>query len=123
MSRPPSSLKNAAGVPVFTVQGATAVMSSSCSRMQVVSWFDYDSREAERRRRDVVILERLQRPCRGLLFGHNRVRRRKYLVEVLRAHELLRHRDVRMVRLIQSKALRERLSEANVGGHRVLNHR
>jgi hypothetical protein len=28
-----------------------------------------------------------------------------------------------MVRLIQSKALREGLSEASVGGHRVLNHR
>src|SRR5262249_30702384 len=33
--------------------------------MQIFSRFDYDSREANRRRRDIVILERLQRPCRG----------------------------------------------------------
>jgi hypothetical protein len=50
--------------------------------MQVFSRFDYDPREADRRRGDVVILERTQRPCRGLLFGQDRVRCRKYLVEV-----------------------------------------
>jgi hypothetical protein len=57
--------------------------------MQVFSRFDYDPREADRRRGDVVILEGLQRPCCGLLFGQNRIRRRKYLVQVVRANELL----------------------------------
>ena len=91
--------------------------------MQVFSRLDYDPREADRRRGDVVILESLQCPCGGLLLGQNRVRRRKYLVEVVCADELLQHSDVRVVRLIQSKALRERLEQTSVGVLRVLKHR
>src|SRR5690349_22048767 len=53
--------------------------------MQVCGRFDHDARKAKRRVWDVVILERFQRPLRGLLFGHDRIRRRKYLVEVVRA--------------------------------------
>jgi hypothetical protein len=91
--------------------------------VKVFSRLDYNSCEANRRRRYIVILECLQRPCRGLLFCHNCIRRRKHLIEVARADELLQYRYMGMVRCIQSKALRERISEASVGAHRVLNHR
>src|SRR5947208_16927043 len=57
--------------------------------MQVISRFDDDSRKPNRGSWDVVVLERLQRPRRWLLFSQNRVRRRKHLIEVVRADELL----------------------------------
>ena len=42
---------------------------------------------------------------------------------VVRADELLQHSDVRVVRLIKSKALRKRLEQTSVGILRVLKHR
>ena len=54
---------------------------------------------------------------------HNRVRRRKYLVEVVRTDKLLQDTDVRVVRLIQCKAFGERLEQTGVGVFSVLNHR
>ncbi len=91
--------------------------------MQVFSRFDDDFREADRRRRDVVILERLQRPRRGLFLGQNRVRRRIYFFQVVGADELLQKGDVRVVRLIQREALRKILEQTSVGVFRMLNYR
>lgn len=72
---------------------------------------------------DVVILERLQRPCRGLFLDHDRVRRLKYLVEIVGADKLLQDTDMGVVRLIQRKAFGERLEQPGVGIFGVLNHR
>ena len=86
--RPPL-LKNAARVPVLTVKGLTADMSSSCSRCRSSVDLTTISREPDRRGRDVVILECLQRPRRGVFLGHNCGCRRIYLVQLVRADELL----------------------------------
>src|SRR5262249_29701688 len=91
--------------------------------MQIFSRLDYNSREAKWRRRDVIILECLQHPRPRLFFGEYRIRRVKYLVERVRPHELLHHRDVGMVRLIERKTLWKRLAQTRVVGHRMLNHR
>ena len=53
----------------------------------------------------------------------NCVRRRKYLVQVVRADELLQQGDVRVVRRIQREALRKILEQTSVGVPRMMNHR
>jgi hypothetical protein len=90
--------------------------------VQVVSRFDDDSRNANRRGWDVVVFERFQRPCRRLLSGKDRVRRGEHLVEVVGADKLLQDGNMRVMRRIQSKTLREGLQQTGVVGHRVLNH-
>jgi hypothetical protein len=78
--------------------------------------------EADRRRGDIVIFERLQRPCLGLLFVKDSLRRSIYLVEIIRADELLQYRDVWVVRRIQGETLGKGFEQPGVVGRRVLDH-
>src|SRR3984885_4862205 len=57
--------------------------------MQVFRWFDDDPSEADRRRGDIVIFERLKRPRLGFLFVKDGLRRGIYPVEIIRADKLL----------------------------------
>jgi hypothetical protein len=91
--------------------------------MQAFGRLDDDARDAERRRRQIVVLDRLQRPGCRLFLGENRARRRIDLVERSGADELLKHRDMRMVVLVERKALRVDAEQAGVRGRGVLDHR
>src|SRR6266699_3114813 len=81
------------------------------------------ARKSDRRIGDVVVFERLQFPTRRVLTGQSLVGRGVDLVEVSRADELLQQRDMRVMRGVQSKALRISLEQAGIVGFGMLDHR
>src|SRR5436190_1384287 len=123
MSRPFSVLMNAAGVPVLTVNGVTASIIFLLQPEQVWRRLNDNARKTNWRRGNLVILERLQFPACWLLIGQYLVDCGVDFFEASRADELLQHRDVWMVRCIQSKAFREGLQQAGIIRLRTLDHR
>ena len=123
MSRPPSVLTNAAAVPVISVKGATASSSSILQTAQIFCRLDDDAGDAEWRRGNVVVLDRLEPPdCRSFL-GENRVGGGVDLIEIGGADELLEQGDVRVVCRVQREAPRIGFEQAGVVGLGLPNHR
>jgi hypothetical protein len=109
MSRPSPVEKNAAGVPVFTVNGVIASIRSCCS----LSNSSVGS----------TTLDPPQLPSSRPLRCQNASRSGIDLVELGRADELLQHRDVRVVRRIKGEALREVAKQAGICTLRMLDPR
>ena len=92
------ALTNAAMVPVSSVNGATAAITSCCSLSNSGVGLATMPATADVLARGVVIFERLQLHAVHLGAGEHLADRGVDLVEVRRADETLEHRDVRTVR-------------------------